>query len=58
MSNIKNEISKEKILEDVLSLSINDLQNKLESMKLKHHSVAIDYAINDLVDVIFENKEE
>ena len=57
MSNIENEISKEKILEDVLSLSINDLQNKLESMKLKHHSVAIDYAINDLVDVIFENKE-
>ena len=56
MSNIKNEIAKEKILEDVLSLSINDLQNKLESMKLKHHSVAIDYAINDLVDVIFENK--
>ena len=57
MSNIHNERIKENILEDVLSLSINDLQNELESMKLKHHSVAIDYAINDLVDVIFEDME-
>ena len=58
MSNIHNERIKENILEDVLSLSINDLQNELESMKLKHHSVAIDYAINDLVDVIFEDMED
>ena len=58
MSNIHNDMIKENILEDVLSLSINDLQNELESMKLKHHSVAIDYAINDLVDVIFEDMED
>ena len=57
MSNIHNERLKEIILEDVLSLSINDLQNDLESMKLKHHSVAIDDAINDLVEAIFESKE-
>ena len=57
MSNIHNERIKENILEDVLSLSIDDLQNKLESMKLKHHSVAIDYAIHDLVDVMFEDME-
>jgi len=57
MSNIHNERLKETILEDVLSLSINDLQNDLESMKLKHHSVAIDDAINDLVEAIFESKE-
>lgn len=57
MSNIHNERIKEKILEDVLSLSIDDLQNDLENNKLKHHSVAIDYAINDLVDAIFESME-
>ena len=57
MSNIHNERLKEIILEDVLSLSINDLQNDLESMKLKQHSVAIDDAINDLVEAIFESKE-
>jgi len=57
MSNIHNERIKENILEDVLSLSIDDLQNKLESMKLKHHSSAIDDAINDLVEAIFESKE-
>ena len=57
MSNIHNERIKENILEDVLSLSINDFQNDLESMKLKHHSSAIDDAINDLVEAIFESKE-
>jgi len=57
MSNIHNDRIKENILEDVLSLSIDDLQNELEGMKLKHHSVSIDNAINDLVDAIFESKE-
>ena len=57
MSNIHNERLKETILEDVLSLSINDLQNDLESMRLKHHSVAIDDAINDLVQAIFLDRE-
>ena len=57
MSNIHNERLKETILEDVLSLSINDLQNDLESMRLKHHSVAIDDAINDLVQAIFFDRE-
>ena len=38
-------------------LKLNDFQNDLESMKLKHHSSAIDDAINDLVEAIFESKE-
>ncbi len=57
MSNIHNERLKETILEDVLSLSINDFQNDLKSMRLKHPCV-IDDAINDARDTVMATKEK
>jgi hypothetical protein len=55
MSNIQNEEIKEKILEEIESMTIHDFHYLLEE-KLKYHAEELDNIVDDLLDKLFQER--
>ena len=55
MSNIQNEELKEKIVEEIESMTLYDFHYLLEE-KLKYQAEELDSTVDELVNIIFEER--
>lgn len=56
MSHPVNDIVKEQIMDEVLSMSVEELQNALDENKVVGFNPIIDNAITSLVETLFEQR--
>ena len=55
MTNVQNEELKEKILEEIESMTLHDFHYLLEE-KLKYQAEELDRTVDELVNIIFEER--
>ena len=56
MSCSQNEILKEQIMDEVLSMTVEEFQNALDANKVVGFNPIIDNAISSLVETLFEQR--
>ena len=56
MSNAVNDAVKEQIMDEVLSMTVEEFQNALDARKVVGFNPIIDNAISSLVEEIFEER--
>ena len=57
MSNIENEVMKERILEEINSMTMHDFHYLLEE-KLKYQAEELDNTVDELVNILFQERCE
>jgi|TARA_A100001015_G_scaffold183228_1_gene203894 hypothetical protein len=58
MSNIHNEVIKERIMEEIESMTINDFQSLLDKHNYSGLNDHIDVGIKDMIEILFEERCE
>jgi len=58
MSNIHNEVIKERIMEEIESMTINDFQSLLDKHNYSGLNDHIDVGIQDMIEILFEERSE
>jgi hypothetical protein len=58
MSNIHNEVIKERIMEEIESMTISDFQSLLDKHNYSGLNDHIDVGIKDMIEILFEERCE